>query len=239
VTLAATRDVRLNAAAHLPELTYTATDVQATDGETAARSLDQYLSSHSSVLIGPGLGRGGGTTAFVADLLRRRPREHGMVIDADGLVALSEIPEWWSLLGPNAVLTPHSGELERLVGHELSSDEPLWVQAGRLAQRWGCLLIAKGPFTSIAAADGRVAVWPRANSALATGGTGDVLAGACAGLLAQRISAWDAGRLAVGVHGLTAERIIEARRWRTLLAGDLLSELPATLGSIAAATGPR
>src|SRR6266851_3071687 len=74
-----------------------------------------------------------------------------------------------------------------------------------------------------------------ATSALATGGTGDVLAGVTGGLLAQGLgrSAWDAGRLAVGVHGLAAERIVENRRWRTLLAGDLLTELPAVLGSLA------
>jgi NAD(P)H-hydrate epimerase len=163
------------------------------------------------------------------------------VIDADALFALSELPDWWTLLGPNVVLTPHAGELERLVGQALSSDEPLWVHAGRLAQQWGCLLIAKGPFTCIANPDGRVDVWPRANPALATGGTGDVLAGMCAGLLAQgaQHSAWDASRLAVGLHGLAAERIVEGRHWRTLLANDLVHELPATLGSLARSIAPR
>ena len=111
--------------------------------------------------------------------------------------------------------------------------------AGRLAQQWGCVLIAKGPFTCIANPDGRVDVWPRANSALATGGTGDVLAGMCAGFLAQNLSGWDAGRLAVGVHGLAAERIVATRGWRTLLASDLLPELPATLGSLTKFTKPR
>src|SRR5205823_14274441 len=150
-----------------------------------------------------------------------------------GLFALTEIESWPGLLGPNAVLTPHSGELERLVGHELPENGPMWVHAGRLAKEWGCVLIAKGPFTCIANPDGRVDVWPRANPALATGGTGDVLAGVTAGLLAQNLAAWDAGRLAVGVHGLAAERIVENRRWRTLLASDLLLELPAVLGSLA------
>jgi NAD(P)H-hydrate repair Nnr-like enzyme with NAD(P)H-hydrate dehydratase domain len=91
------------------------------------------------------------------------------------------------------------------------------------------VLIAKGPFTAIAGPDGLVDVWPRANPALATGGTGDVLAGVCAGLLGQGIAVRDAARLAVGVHGLAAERVVNARGWRTLLAGDLLPELPAVL----------
>lgn len=237
VTLASTRDVRLNAAAHLPELTYTTVDVRAADGEAAAAGLAPYLGSHTATIVGPGLGRGPTTTAFVAELLRLRPPERGLVIDADALVALSEIADWSTKLGSNVVLTPHAGELERLVGHPPGGDEPSWVQARRLAQQWGCVLIAKGPFTCIANPAGQVDVWPRANPALSTGGTGDVLAGLCAGLLAQGLSAWDAGRLAVGVHGLAAERIVDNRHWRTLLASDLLHELPAVLGRLA--RGPR
>jgi NAD(P)H-hydrate epimerase len=239
VTLASTRDVRLNTATHLPEVTYTADDVRAADGLEAARALEPYLRSHAAAIFGPGLGRSQGTTQFVAELLRQRPREHGVVIDADALFALAETPNWPELLGPSAVLTPHSGELERLVGHELSADEPIWIHAARLAQQWGCVLVAKGPFTCIANPDGRVDVWPRANPALATGGTGDVLAGITAGLLAQGLAAWDAARLAVGVHGLAAERIVANRQWRTLLASDLLPELPAVLGSLAPLTAPR
>jgi hydroxyethylthiazole kinase-like uncharacterized protein yjeF len=238
VTLASTRDVRLNTATHLPEVTYTTDDVRAADGPEAARALESYLRSHASVLIGPGLGRGQATTEFVAEVLRLRPREHGLVVDADGLVALAEIPHWWNMLGPTAVLTPHAGELERLVGHQLGEDEPIWVHAGHLAQQWGCVLIAKGPFTCIAQPDGHVDVWPRANPALATGGTGDVLAGVTAGLIAQNLAGADAGRLAVGVHGLAAERIVKQRQWRTLLASDLLLELPAVLGSLSS-RGPR
>jgi NAD(P)H-hydrate epimerase len=84
----------------------------------------------------------------------------------------------------------------------------------------------------VAQPNGRVAVWPRANPALATGGTGDVLAGLTAGLLAQSPDAWAAARLAVGVHGLAAERVSAARQWRTLLASDLLVEVPAVLGAL-------
>src|SRR5206468_3237794 len=85
VTLASTRDVRLNAAAHLPEVTYTTDDVRAADGAAAARSLEPYLRSHTAALVGPGLGRSQGTSEFVAELLRQRPRDHGLVVDADGL----------------------------------------------------------------------------------------------------------------------------------------------------------
>jgi NAD(P)H-hydrate epimerase len=239
VTLAATRDVRLTVAAHLPEVTYTTDDVRAADGPAAVGAVEPYLRSHNSVALGPGLGRGPAITAFVEQTLTRRPPDHRLVIDADGLVVLSEIRDWVRLVSPNVVLTPHSGELERLVGHELSADEPLWVHAGGLAKAWGCVLVAKGPFTCIAHPDGRVDVWPRANPALATGGTGDVLAGVCAGLLAQDIAVWDAARLAVGVHGLAAERVVKRHGWRTLLASDLLTELPAALADLAATTPRR
>ena len=239
VTLASTRDAQAAVAAHWPEVTYTRWTYLSLDSPKEARSLMPYLRSHNSVVVGPGLGRGQVITKFVRELLKVRPQEHRLVLDADGLVAVSEIQDWWTRLGPNVVLTPHSGELERLVGHELDPSEPAWVHAGRLAQEWGCVLVAKGPLTCIGAPDGRVDVWARPNPALATGGTGDVLAGVCGGLLAQGTAVWDAARLAVGVHGLAAERVVRNRQWRTLLASDLLSELPATLEALPRSTRRR
>ncbi|MBV9327073.1 MAG: NAD(P)H-hydrate dehydratase [Chloroflexi bacterium] len=231
VTVASTRDVRLNVAGQLPEATFSQTEIRADEGAAAARALEPYLQSYGAVVVGPGLGRGAGTTEFVRELLCLRPREHTLVIDADGLVALSEIDNWVDLVDGNVVLTPHSGELERLVGHGPSGEETVWSEAGRLAREWGCVLAAKGPFTCIAAPSGRVDVWPRANAALATGGTGDVLAGITTGLLAQGLPAWDAARLAVGVHGLAAANVVQ-RGWRTLLASDLFAEIPPALGAL-------
>ena len=226
VTVGSTRDVRLNVAAHLPEATFTVADI---DAAADAGPLEPYLESHNALVIGPGLGRGPRITRFVETVLRQRPPEHGAVVDADALVALSDIDQWPELMDANVVLTPHSGELARLAGAAEDQADAPWEQAARLAQAWGCVLVAKGPFTSIAAPDGHVSVWPRANSALATGGTGDVLAGVCGGLLAQGLSAVDAARLAVGVHALAAERVIADRHWRTLLASDLPWTLPAVL----------
>jgi ADP-dependent NAD(P)H-hydrate dehydratase / NAD(P)H-hydrate epimerase len=239
VTLASTRDVQNAVVGHHPEVTYTRWNFVTGDGPKEARSLMPYLRSHNALVVGPGLGRGHAITRFVGELLKVRPPDPALLVDADGLVALSEIQDWWTRLGPNAILTPHSGELERLVGHELDTVEPLWVHAQRLAQQWGCVLIAKGPFTCVASPDGRVDVWPRANPALSTGGTGDVLAGICGGLLAQGLSVWDAARLAVGVHGLAAARIVDRRTWRTLLASDLVQEVPAVLGSLSRLTRRR
>jgi NAD(P)H-hydrate epimerase len=99
--------------------------------------------------------------------------------------------------------------------------------------------VAKGPFTCVAAPDGRVDVWPRANSALATGGTGDVLAGVTAGLLAQGLTTWDAARLGVGIHGMAAAKVLLDRGWRTLLATDLFDYLPFVLEELARVSPPR
>jgi NAD(P)H-hydrate epimerase len=115
-----------------------------------------------------------------------------------------------------------------LIGKPLDTSETEWARAGRLARAWGCVLLAKGPFTAVASPDGRVDVWPHANPALATGGTGDVLAGITGGLLAQHLAPWDAARLAVAVHAQAAQNVT-GRGWRTLLASDLLNELPAAL----------
>jgi NAD(P)H-hydrate epimerase len=229
VTVGSTASVRMTVAAHLPEATFTILDV---DHDLSAAA--PYLSTHNALVIGPGLGRGPAVTGFVADVLRQR--QGGAVVDADALFALSEVSHWQALVGPHTILTPHAGELARLTGGALP-DEPLWLTAGRLAKLWGCVLIAKGPFTCVAEPNGQVSVWPRANPALATGGTGDVLAGVCGGLLAQGCLPVDAARLGVGVHALAAERLTTRRHWRTLLASDLFEEIPAVLGELA--TRPR
>src|SRR5438132_397465 len=101
ITVAATRNVRRNVAAHLPEVTFAEDDVSATQGAPAARPLERYLTSHSLVL-GPGLGRGDAITAFVAEVLRLRPKDHQLVVDADGLFALAQLPDWPALPCPNA-----------------------------------------------------------------------------------------------------------------------------------------
>jgi ADP-dependent NAD(P)H-hydrate dehydratase / NAD(P)H-hydrate epimerase len=216
VTVGSTDRVRSVVAAQLPEATY----VQ------HGANIDDYLESHNALVIGPGLGRGDAVTRYVNEVLTKRA-DGATVIDADALYALSTLPDWPALVGPRTILTPHAGELQRLLGSE--PEEPLWQAAARLAQQWRCVLVAKGPFTCVAAPDGRVSVWPHANSALATGGTGDVLAGLCGGFLAQGCAPVDAARLAVGVHALAAQRIVERRGWRTLLASDLLPEIPAVL----------
>ena len=240
VTLASTRDVRLNTAAHLPEVTFTESDIVSSDGAPAASLLAAQLGAASSVVVGPGLGRGPGMTAFVHEILAAAASRataggrRGRAVRPGGDRGLAE--------AARAQRRAHAAlGRARAPGRasELSPTSRSGCTAAPARESGEVVLIAKGPFTCVAAPDGRVDVWPRANPALATGGTGDVLAGICAGLLAQGASAWDAARLAVGVHGLAAERVVQGRQWRTLLASDLLSELPAALEALARPTRPR
>jgi NAD(P)H-hydrate epimerase len=232
VTVASTSKVQQAIASRLPEATFLGDELRIeADPHAATEQVSAALETHSTLVLGPGLGRSSATTAFVAGVLRSRKPDAPVVIDADGLYALSEIPQWQAHMSANVVLTPHAGELQRLVGSATPSDAAPWQQARELAQQWRCMLVAKGPFTSVADGEGRTDVWPHANPALATGGTGDVLAGLCGGLIAQGSAPGDAARLAVVVHALVAQRIVGSRGWRTLLASDMLDELPSVLAA--------
>lgn len=232
VTLACPNDVRRAAVTFLPEATYAAADLRWWhDPGEAIEVLLPLLESHSCLVIGPGMGRTKKTVRFIRDLLiarAARAETTPAILDADALFALVGWERWWERVGANVVLTPHGGELARLAPQVDSSEVP-WRLAGPLAREWGVTLVAKGPHTSVASDQGQVQVWPSANAALATGGTGDVLAGIIGGLVAQGASAFDASRVGVAVHALAAASLLADRGWRTLLASDLLQQVPVEL----------
>jgi NAD(P)H-hydrate epimerase len=245
VTVASTTAVRHAVATHVPEVTYVEQDLEPdSEPDRSIEVLLPRLGERVALVVGPGLGRSNGTVRFVRQLLEARAQSTthraGVVIDGDALYALAEWPGWWERIGPDAVLTPHSGELARLTGAENGPPgASAWEQAGRFAQRWQCVLVAKGPFTCVGGPDGQVEVWSWANPALATAGTGDVLAGLCGGLLAQGASPWDAARVAVAVHARAALAVQDRNGWRTVLASDLLPQIPAQLGHLADARAGR
>lgn len=151
------------------------------------------------------------------------------VLDADGLYLLSQIDEWWTHLPEGRlVMTPHPGEMARLLKLDSATqiNQDRVGAAQRAAQEWRQIVVLKGAGTVIAAPDGRVGIGPEGNAALATAGTGDVLAGVIGGLLAQGLDPFDAARLGVWLHaqaGLIVRREIgEAGA----VAGDLLPRLP-------------
>src|ERR1700716_3733789 len=149
-------------------------------GHAAYDSIMRQLSTAEVGVIGPGLGRDGSTWRLVQDLALRA--QCPPVIDADGLNALADSPRSKGKLGKNRVLTPHPGELARLTGKTIEAIAADRTAAARkAAKEWGAVVVLKGAHTVIAHPDGRISEDPHEVPALATGGTGDVLAGLIGG----------------------------------------------------------
>jgi NAD(P)H-hydrate epimerase len=234
VTLACARSIYPILAGKLTEATFEPLDdheglLSAQVAHDVHRALSER--GHRALLIGPGMGQGGYPQAFLKALLPMLSEADdglsALVLDADGLNNLSRIEKWPGLLRVRTVITPHPGELSRLCGLPVAA-----IQADRLgtarryAAEWNVTLVLKGANTMISSPDGAVRVSPFANPALASGGTGDVLAGVIAGLVAQRASPFDAASLGVYLHGLAAEHVRSDLGTAGAVAGDLLPVLP-------------
>ncbi len=173
----------------------------------------------TAVIIGPGCGVGLATRELV---VAAAAREAPLVLDADALTGFESDPgHLFAHLRANDVLTPHEGEFRRLFP-DLSGRECSKIERARLAaKRAGCVIVYKGPDTVIASPDGEVRVNVHADQALATAGSGDVLAGMIGGMLARGASGFDAASAAVWLHGEAGIRLGEGRT-----AGDLPDILP-------------
>ena len=212
----------------------------------AWRVLSGHTADYSALLVGPGLGTEAATGEFVGTLLggkgaRRRPVGFEvsteqprpdvtlppLVLDADALNLLARRDDWWRSLPADCVLTPHPGEMSRLLDCEVAAVQARRIEvAQEAAQRWGCCVALKGAHTVIAARDGRVTIIPFADAALATAGTGDVLAGAIVGLLAQHLGAYEAAVCGAYLHALAGTLWSRRHGSSGLLASDLLPLLP-------------
>jgi ADP-dependent NAD(P)H-hydrate dehydratase / NAD(P)H-hydrate epimerase len=210
-------------------------------GAAAERPLLELAEARDAVALGPGLGRAEETLALVRRVAAKIERP--LVLDADAILAFADGPVALARRPGATILTPHPGEAAALLGRPsaaLNADRP--AAARELAERTGCVVILKGAATVTAeAGGGRLAVNPTGGPWLATGGTGDVLTGMVAGLLAQGVAPFEAAALAVFAHGLAADRAAAARGPAGLLAGDVADALPAALESLrrAAAAGSR
>ena len=200
----------------------------------AAGVLAPALRSYTSLLVGCGFGRSPGLEELLRLLLLDDSHPTlPAVIDADGLNNLSRIEGWWRDLRRPAVLTPHPGEMSTLTGLPTSDIQSRRVEVAReWAARWGQAVVLKGAFTLIASPDGMCRVSPFANPGLASGGTGDVLTGVIAGLMAQGLSPQDAACCGVYVHGLSAQMVGAGMGDAGTLAGDLLDALPRAIRSV-------
>ena len=193
----------------------------------AVERLGMVAKGYDVLLLGPGLGRSAATAQFLRAFLDQRATFAHLrwVIDADGLNLLAEIPEFWQQLPERCILTPHPGEMARLIQSETMPADRLALAAGAAA-RWRQVVVLKGAYTVIAAPGELTRVNPFANPALATAGTGDVLAGAIAGLLAQGLAPSDAAVAGVYLHALAGELLRQRVGPVGGVAGELLSLLP-------------
>ncbi len=198
----------------------------------AASALERY----DALLIGPGLGQGSSQESFVRQLLTSIPADGPPVlIDADGLNNLAKLPRWWERIEARCVLTPHPGEQARLTRQTIAEIQTDRLASARAAaERFQQTVVLKGAHTIIASPDGRAAINPYANAALASAGTGDVLSGAIAGLLAQGLDPFEAAACGAYLHAATAQGLKPELGDAGMLAGDLLPELPRTLKELRA-----
>ncbi len=205
-------------------------EVEEVDPEPAlARILDH---EHDALVVGPGLRPGLATAELVRQLIAAPGEERPpLVLDAEALRSLATMDGWWDGERRSAVLTPHAGEFGRLragsgldpgTDGDLVDDDEARVAAARdAAAIWHQVVVLKGARTIIASPDGDVAIAPFENPALASGGTGDVLAGAIGSLLAQGLTPYAAARLGVYLHGTAGDGVRERFGDAGLLASDL------------------
>ena len=258
VTLALPQAIHPIVAARLAEATYLLLPHDmGVLAPAAVKILSEKTGEYDALLLGPGFGQEKPTDEFLSQLLgghkaarRRRvgftrDQEQGdeespepirlppLVVDADGLNLLARIETWWHQLPGDAILTPHPGEMARLVGCDTQE-----VQADRIgcaaemAATWGHVVVLKGAHTVVAAPDGRVMVLPFANPAMATAGSGDVLAGAVVGMRAQGLAAFEAAVVGAYLHGLAGELAREALGSAGVVAGDLMGMLPMAISRL-------
>ncbi len=216
----------------------------------AVKVLSEKLGDYDALLLGPGLGQEEPTVEFMDELFGGQEAAHrrhlgfvyqdnggaqesrgttlpSLVVDADGLNLLAKREQWWQRLPAGTILTPHPGEMARLIGCETKE-----VQADRLgcatqmAAKWGHVVVLKGAHTVVAAPDGRVTVLPFANPAMATAGSGDVLAGAIVGMRAQGLASFEAALAGAYLHGLAGELARESLGDAGVVAGDMAAMLP-------------
>ena len=233
VTVALPDTVYPLVASRLSEATYIPLVEQgrnAIDSGFAAVQVTDAARMASGMLIGPGLGQSSSAVEFVRSVLLDRLEGPRLVIDADGLNSLATVGDWPSRVRGPAILTPHPGEMARLRGSTVPDVERDRVHTAQsAAETWGHVVVLKGACTVVAHPDGRTAISPWVNPGMATGGTGDVLAGLIVGFLAQHMDPFEAASLGVYAHGLAGDIARNANGEAAMVAGDVLNSLPAAL----------
>ena len=191
--------------------------------------LPSDLDKYTSVGVGCGLGQSRCTTKALKKLLKRS--RCGIVLDADALNIISRNPEFQNLIPSGSVLTPHPGELKRLVG-EWSGESDKIERASGLAVKLGAVVVVKGACSMICMPDGRVYFNSTGTSGMAKGGSGDVLTGLLAGLMARGYGAEEASLLGVYVHGMAGEKAADYYGKEAMNSSDIVDFIGDAFGEM-------
>jgi len=230
VTLATASSLQPILASKLTEVTYLPLPESrpGTISSEAAKLIHQQLDQYNVVVLGCGLGQSQSAISLVRSmLLKSKAVLPALVLDADALNILAQIPKWWQQLTIDAILTPHPGEMARLANMTVDG-----VQSDRsgiarkMADQWHKTIVLKGAYTIIVAPQGQSKISPIANPGLASAGTGDVLTGVIAGLAAQGLSLFDAAACGVYLHAQAGEMVKDKLGDAGMIATDLLPALP-------------
>ncbi|WP_434309092.1 NAD(P)H-hydrate dehydratase [Hominifimenecus sp. rT4P-3] len=195
-----------------------------TEGEFPLALLEEACDWAKAIVIGPGLGISDRTTSLLRYVLQYR--KVPVVVDADALNTIALHREMLSNLGPDTILTPHLGEMSRLIGTPVSHmvvDLPEIARS--FSEKTGAVLVLKDACTLVAEGRRRLYVNTCGNSGMATGGSGDVLSGIIGGLLAAGMKPFDAASYGVLMHGLAGDAA--ACEWgeRAMMAGDIVRRI--------------
>ncbi|HEY0655216.1 MAG TPA: NAD(P)H-hydrate dehydratase [Chryseosolibacter sp.] len=223
--------------AHVPGCGYNIIQSSVPEAMVSVDTADNHFSNvedlekFSTIGIGPGLGKGNETVKGVKKIFERYQKP--VVIDADALNIIAEHPEIRKIIPVGSILTPHPKEFERLVG-PWSNDFERLEKLKRLSAETKSIIILKGAFTTIAEPDGNIYFNSTGNPGMATGGTGDVLTGVLTGLMAQFYSSVKAAILGTFLHGLAGDLAAVDKGKDSLIASDLIENLPGAFKAISA-----
>ena len=180
------------------------------------------LDSFSAIAAGPGLGAGKNTANMLKHLIQQA--NVPLLLDADALNILSDNPTWLAFLHKGTVLTPHPGEFARLAGKTSNSFDRLDTLR-TFCIKYSLNIVLKGAYTVVCSPLGNCYFNPTGNPGMATGGSGDVLTGVIAGLLAQGYNPTEACILGVYLHGVAGDLAVEETGKEALIAGDIINNL--------------
>ncbi|MDY7037303.1 MAG: NAD(P)H-hydrate dehydratase [Thermodesulfobacteriota bacterium] len=203
----------------------------------AAREIERLIEGKTALALGPGLSTNTETVAMVRRIVDACPLP--MVIDADGLNALTGSLGVLTHCRERAIITPHPGEMGRLTGIESSRVQSDRISAASLfVEEHGCYLALKGARTLVAEPKGQIHINPTGNPALSSGGAGDVLTGLIGGFLARGWPIAKAAIAGVYLHGMAADLLAEEMGSTGIYAGELLTVLPRLMASLSRSEWP-